>query len=71
MTATDIIHTAFEPLETAVQTGAIPGAVLGVSQLVLPGDPGPVPESWLGPDTPFRRQATIGRPATVTVYANR
>ena len=33
MTATEIIHTAFEPLETAVQTGAIPGAVLGVTTM--------------------------------------
>jgi hypothetical protein len=37
--------------------------------IVLPGDDGEAPVSWLGPDTPFRRLAAVGAgPGTITVY---
>lgn len=39
------------------------------SYVVLPGDPGPVPEAWLGPGSPFRRLARVGTPPRViSVY---
>jgi hypothetical protein len=45
---------------------------LGVSHLVLPGDPGVVPVAWLGESTPFRRLARVGSGAeTISLYARR
>ena len=42
----------------------------GLTHLVLPGDPGPSPAGWLGPDTPFRAVAQVGRgPGRITIYA--
>jgi hypothetical protein len=41
----------------------------GVTHLVLPGDPGPKPEAWLGPDTPFARTARIG--TSLSLYTRR
>jgi hypothetical protein len=41
---------------------------LAVSHVVLPGDPGPVPVSWLGPTTRFRRVASEGEPTRLSVY---
>jgi hypothetical protein len=39
-----------------------------ITHLVLPGDPGPAPTSWLGEGTPFRRDAVVGRaPALVSL----
>jgi hypothetical protein len=32
----------------------------GVTHLVLPGDAGPLPAGWLGPETPFRLAARVG-----------
>jgi hypothetical protein len=38
--------------------------------VVLPGDAGPVPEAWLGPQTPFRAAARVGQgPGQITLYA--
>jgi hypothetical protein len=31
-----------------------------IRHLILPGDPGPSPLAWLGPDSPFRRLASAG-----------
>ncbi|HET8645891.1 MAG TPA: hypothetical protein VFO85_10400, partial [Vicinamibacteria bacterium] len=43
---------------------------LRVRHLVLPGDEGPVPSSWLGPQTPFRRLAVAGQGAgAMSVYS--
>jgi hypothetical protein len=45
---------------------------LGISHLVLPGDPGEVPAAWLGEGTGFRRRARVGSGAeTISVYARR
>jgi len=42
----------------------------GVTHLVLPGEAGPRPVAWLGPQTRFRRVAGVGPgPAPITVYA--
>jgi hypothetical protein len=41
-----------------------------LTHLVLPGDPGPSPVAWLGPDTTFRAVARVGQGADeITVYA--
>jgi hypothetical protein len=41
-----------------------------VTHLVLPGDPGPRPTAWLGEDTPFRREAMVGRaPSLLSLYS--
>lgn len=41
-----------------------------ITRLMLPGDPGPVPGSWLGEGTPFRRVGQVGQgPAAISVYA--
>jgi hypothetical protein len=42
----------------------------GLTLLVLPGEAGPSPVAWLGPDTPFRAVAQVGRgPGLITIYA--
>jgi hypothetical protein len=42
----------------------------GVTHFVVPGDAGPRPVAWLGPGTPFRGAARVGRPPDqITVYA--
>jgi len=42
---------------------------LGVSYVVLPGDPGPVPEAWLGSASAFRQLARVGTPpGVISVY---
>ena len=42
---------------------------LCVTHLMLPGDAGPAPVAWLGPDTPFRRLRSLGTGASaVSVY---
>jgi hypothetical protein len=42
----------------------------GITHLVLPGDAGPRPAAWLGPQTPFRAAARVGQaPGLITVYA--
>lgn len=42
---------------------------LGVAYVLLPGDPGSVPEAWLGASSPFRRLVRVGTPpATIAVY---
>jgi hypothetical protein len=40
-----------------------------VSHLVLPGDPGPTPVAWLGPDSPFVQTTKIG--ASLSLYMRR
>jgi hypothetical protein len=41
-----------------------------VTHLVLPGDPGPRPTAWLGEETPFLREAVVGRaPSLVSLYS--
>jgi hypothetical protein len=41
-----------------------------VTHVAIPGDPGDVPEQWLGEGTPFRRVATAGRmPSMISLYA--
>jgi hypothetical protein len=41
-----------------------------VTHFVLPGDAGQRPVTWLGPTTPFRAAARVGRPpAQITIYA--
>ena len=43
---------------------------LRVRHLLLPGDPGPVPEGWLGVATPFRQAARVGDGAgTISLYS--
>jgi hypothetical protein len=40
-----------------------------VTHLVLPGDPGPSPDAWLGSGSGFRQLALVGRPpATISLY---
>lgn len=40
-----------------------------VTHLILPGNPGIVPQAWLGADTPFRSIAVVGNgPETISVY---
>jgi hypothetical protein len=41
----------------------------GVTHFVLPGDAGPRPAAWLGPQTPFRAAARVGPPPGITIYA--
>ena len=42
----------------------------GITHLVLPGDAGPRPAAWLGPQTPFRAAARVGQaPGLITIYA--
>jgi hypothetical protein len=42
----------------------------GITRLVLPGDAGDVPETWLGAGTPFRRIGRAGAPpADIGLYA--
>jgi len=42
----------------------------GVTHLMLPGEAGPRPVAWLGPQTPFERVAGVGsRQALITVYS--
>jgi hypothetical protein len=42
----------------------------GVTHLVLPGDAGPRPVAWLGPQTSFRAAARVGAPpGRITIYA--
>jgi hypothetical protein len=42
---------------------------IGAAYVLLPGDPGPVPEAWLGASSEFRRLLLVGTPpATITVY---
>jgi hypothetical protein len=42
----------------------------GISYVLLPGDPGPRPASWLGEQTAFRRRAALGQgPLATSVYA--
>jgi hypothetical protein len=40
---------------------------LQARHLLLPGDPGPVPESWLGAGTPFRQAARNGAVSLYTL----
>jgi len=39
-----------------------------VSHLILPGDAGPSPVAWLGPNAPFERTAVVGSPARLSLY---
>jgi hypothetical protein len=42
----------------------------GLTHVVLPGDAGPRPVAWLGPDTPFREVARVGQgPGLIAIYA--
>jgi hypothetical protein len=40
-----------------------------VTHLVLPGDPGPAPEAWLGPHSGFARTARVG--TSLSLYSRR
>jgi hypothetical protein len=41
----------------------------GITHFVVPGTAGPLPASWLGPGTPFREVARVGRPPDqITIY---
>ncbi len=39
-----------------------------VRHLILPGDAGPTPVAWLGPDAPFQRVAVVGSPGRLSLY---
>jgi hypothetical protein len=42
----------------------------GVTHLMLPGEAGPRPVAWLGPQTPFERVGGVGaRHASITIYS--
>ncbi len=39
-----------------------------IRHLILPGDAGPTPVAWLGPDAPFQRVAVVGSPGRLSLY---
>lgn len=39
-----------------------------VRHLILPGDAGPSPVAWLGPDSPYQRVAVVGSPVRLSLY---
>ena len=60
----------YEASDPATRTALLDGQ--GITHLVLPGDAGPAPTAWLGEETPFRREAVVGRaPALVSLYSRR
>jgi hypothetical protein len=57
----------YETMGPAVRTEFLDGH--GITHFVLPGDAGPSPVPWLGPATPFRVAARVGRPpAQIAIY---
>jgi hypothetical protein len=63
-------HAFYSGLPPAARAGLLDRH--GLTHLVLPGDAGPRPVTWLGPDTPFRAVARVGQaPGLITIYARR
>ncbi len=62
------VRAFYGPLATEQRSAILDKA--GVTHLILPGNPGIVPQAWLGADTRFRSIAVVGAgEGTISVYA--